>query len=228
MRSARRMRTRSCSISASISCKWMPACASPTATWSTSCAPCAAIPCSRRAIPPWARSLRPAPTLPSPPPSARPKFPRQPPPPKAKSPTGPHPHVLPNLLRHRRTHAATEPIPSGFVPCGHFYPAHPAKDAFGEVRPYDAGSHDAFQALMRMFGDPQAIGLKQRIAAAISAGDDPTALVEPESRFARTTIRATLRQLLAAEGSSPALLAWQAAYDRAHEEPVGDEDDVAH
>jgi hypothetical protein len=150
------------------------------------------------------------------------------PPANGKSPEGPHTHVLPKLLRHRRTHAATEPIPQGFVPCGHFYPAHPAKDALGEVRPYDAGSHDAFQALMRMFGNPQSIALKQRIAAAIAAGDDPGALVEPESRFARTTIRATLRQLLAASGPSPALLAWQAAYDQTHdEESAGEDEDIA-
>jgi len=150
------------------------------------------------------------------------------PPPQGKSPEGPHTHVLPKLLRHRRTHAATEPIPQGLVPCGHFYPAHPEKDALGVVRPYDAGSHDAFQALMRMFGDPQSIALKQRIADAIAAGDDPAALLEPESRFARTTIRATLRQLLAADGPTPALLAWQAAYDRTHEESAGDDEEIAH
>ena len=36
------------------------------------------------------------------------------PPPDGKSPDGPHTHVLPGLLRHRRTHAATEPIPDGW------------------------------------------------------------------------------------------------------------------
>jgi hypothetical protein len=35
------------------------------------------------------------------------------------SPMGPHTHVLPKLLAQRRTHAATEPIPGGFVPCAH-------------------------------------------------------------------------------------------------------------
>ena len=30
-----------------------------------------------------------------------------------KAPEGPHTHVLPRLLAHRRTHAATEPIPRG-------------------------------------------------------------------------------------------------------------------
>ena len=41
------------------------------------------------------------------------------PPPDGKSPDGPHTHVLPGLLRHRRSHAATEPIPDGLVPCAH-------------------------------------------------------------------------------------------------------------
>ena len=35
------------------------------------------------------------------------------PPPDGKSPEGPHTHVLPKLLRSRRTHAATEPLPDG-------------------------------------------------------------------------------------------------------------------
>ena len=38
------------------------------------------------------------------------------PPPNGKSPEGPHTHVLPKLLRHRRTHAATEPIPTASCP----------------------------------------------------------------------------------------------------------------
>jgi len=36
-----------------------------------------------------------------------------------KSPEGPHTHVLPRLLRHKRTHAATEFVPTGWVPCAH-------------------------------------------------------------------------------------------------------------
>ena len=54
------------------------------------------------------------------------------PPPDGKSPEGPHTHVLPRLLRHKRTHAATEFVPAGFVPCAHLYPPHPARDAMGK------------------------------------------------------------------------------------------------
>ena len=73
----------------------------------------------------------------------------------AKSPNGPHTHVLPRLLQHKRTHAATEPIPDGWIPCAHLYPAHPARDAVGDPRPFDVGRHEAFQDILHKFGDPQ-------------------------------------------------------------------------
>ena len=85
------------------------------------------------------------------------------PPPDGKSPDGPHTHVLPGLLRHRRTHAATEPIPDGLVPCAHVYPAHPAKDGMGQPRPFDRARHDAFQAILRSYGDPKFLALKQQV-----------------------------------------------------------------
>ena len=143
------------------------------------------------------------------------------PPPSGKSPDGPHTHVLPKLLRHRRTHAATEPIPPGFVPCGHFYPAHPAKDALGEVRPYDAGSHDAFQALMRMFGDPATVAIKQRVRDAVRAGQ-PSAEFSGD-RHGRTSIRVALRQMRAAGDVSPALSAWLANLDQGNLDQTDDE-----
>lgn len=93
------------------------------------------------------------------------------PPHDGRSPEGPHTHVLPDLLKHRRTHAATEPIPDGLVPCAHVYPPHPAKDALGEARAFDPARHDAFQAMLRMFGDPDQIALKQRVFAAVVAGE---------------------------------------------------------
>jgi hypothetical protein len=40
--------------------------------------------------------------------------------PDGTSPEGPHTHVLPKLLGSGRTHAATEPIPVGWIPCAHF------------------------------------------------------------------------------------------------------------
>jgi hypothetical protein len=144
------------------------------------------------------------------------------PPANGKSPEGPHTHVLPRLLRSRRTHAATEAVPEGWVPCTHFYPAHPTKDALGARRPYEQRHYDAFQDLMRVFGDGKLVDLKNRMTAAVRAGADPSAFAVPLDRFARTTIRIGLRQLQAASGASPVLAAWQAAHDRPHQDDAAE------
>jgi hypothetical protein len=144
------------------------------------------------------------------------------PPPGGTSPEGPHTHVLPGLLRHRRTHAATEPIPAGLVPCAHVYPAHPAKDPKGRSRPFDRTRHDAFQAMLRRFGDPRFLALKRHVMQAVEAGADPSAIAVPDQRFARTNIRVTLRQLKAAQDESPSLAAWLAAHERGQAEGADD------
>ena len=90
--------------------------------------------------------------------------------PNGRSPEGPHTHVLPALLRHRRTHAATEPIPDGLVPCAHVYPAHPTKDMRGHSRAFDHARYEAFQAILDRYGDPKFVALKQNVVRAILAG----------------------------------------------------------
>ena len=143
------------------------------------------------------------------------------PPPDGKSPDGPHTHVLPGLLRHRRTHAATEPIPDGLVPCAHVYPPHPAKDATGQARPFDRSRHDAFQAILRRYGDPTFLALKQQVMNAVATGADPSAVTMPEQRFTRTNIRVTLRQLKAQREAVPSLHAWLAAHE-SHGDSIDD------
>src|SRR5262249_30761140 len=73
------------------------------------------------------------------------------PPTNGRSPDGPHTDVQQKLLRTGRPHAATEPVPEGWVPCAHFYPAHPTKDALGALRPYEQRHYTAFQDLMQAF-----------------------------------------------------------------------------
>jgi len=137
------------------------------------------------------------------------------PPAGGTSPDGPHTHVLPKLLHHRRTHAATEPVPDGFVPCAHLYPAHPAKDGLGRQRPFDPRRHEAFQQILRAFGAEDSIALKGRVAAAVAAGEDPSAFALPNDRFARTDVRVKLRQLKAANSGAAVLPIWIAAFERA-------------
>ena len=145
--------------------------------------------------------------------------------PGGTAPEGPHTHVLPKLLAHGRTHAATEPIPKGWVSCAHLYPAHPLRDGYGRAQPFDGGRYAAFQRLLSRHGDAEHLQLKQNVIKALNAGAGPEAIAMPSDRFAQASIRVALRQLKASSGPSPNLAAWFAAHDRAsdsdEEEPTG-------
>jgi hypothetical protein len=145
------------------------------------------------------------------------------PPADGKSPDGPHTHLLPKLLRSRRTHAATVPIPQGWVPCIHLYPAHPQKDWLGRDKAFDRTEYDAFQKALGLFGDQRLMALKSQVFDGVISGSRPETLMAPESRFARGAIRVALRQLHALNGLSPDLLRWRQKYDlsesaRGHDE----------
>jgi hypothetical protein len=145
------------------------------------------------------------------------------PPASGKSPDGPHTHVLPKLLRHQRTHAATETIPAGWVPCAHFYPIHPMKDTFGRPRPFDQAHHSEFQSILARYGDVENNRLKARVTALVIEGCDPRDQVLAADRVSRTSVRLALRQLRAANANWPALKAWLAAYDYIKDKGVEDQ-----
>lgn len=130
------------------------------------------------------------------------------------APEGPHTHVLPKLLARGRTHAATEPIPRGWVSCAHLYPAHPLRDGYGRARPFDGGRYAAFQRLLSRHGDVDHVQLKRNVLKALNGGAGPEAIAMPADRFAQASIRVALRQLKASSGTSPALAAWFAVHDR--------------
>jgi len=135
------------------------------------------------------------------------------PPPGGKSPDGPHTHVLPKLLAHGRTHAATEPLPEGWIPCIHLYPAHPLRDQFGRNRAFRREHHAAFQVMLDRYGVPELVELKREVVESATAGRGPEMMSLPTDRFARATVRVALRQLRAMGETSPALTAWLSEYD---------------
>ena len=69
------------------------------------------------------------------------------PPPDGVSPEGPHTHVLPRLLMVGLDHAATVPIPAGWVAAMTLYPAHPLHTSAGETS-FDRARYAAFQSLL--------------------------------------------------------------------------------
>ena len=110
----------------------------------------------------------------------------------AGSDPGPRSHILPDLLTLRRTHAATAPIPRGWVPCGALHPAHPIRDRAGRAIPYDAARHAAFGCLLDAWGDPALVALRRAVLA--GADPDPALVV---GRYARLAIRAARAQVSA-------------------------------
>jgi hypothetical protein len=135
------------------------------------------------------------------------------PPPKGKSPEGPHTHVLPRLLRHKRTHAATEFVPAGLVPCAHLYPPHPARDCFGKRTPFCQNRHASFQDLLVRFGESKFVDIKRKVYERVSAADTPVALSDFDDRFSRAALRITLRQIKASGAPAQAIESWLAACD---------------
>ncbi|BAT58972.1 hypothetical protein GJW-30_1_01500 [Variibacter gotjawalensis] len=109
------------------------------------------------------------------------------PPADGRSPEGPHTHLLPALLAHRRTHPATELIPEGLVPVAHFYPPHPVSMGT-EFAP---DRHESFQQLLRAFGDAGYVRFKDDVSARLDAASTELA---PASKADRIAYRVAIKQ----------------------------------
>ena len=90
------------------------------------------------------------------------------------------------VLRAKRTHPATAPIPGGYVPCGALHPPHPCKDAQGRAIPFTRPRYDAFQALLDIWGDPALVAAKR----AAEAGSAPPPGPGLRNRYVRAARRA--------------------------------------
>lgn len=130
-----------------------------------------------------------------------------------KTETGPHTHVLPELLAHGRTHAANVPVPDGTLPCLNVFPANPARDEHGNPRAFDEQDHAAFQDILAAHGAPAANIMKRKVCAAVADGNGPDCIAPPATRTERTALRVTLRQLGHTLGDSSVLQDWRKAYE---------------
>lgn len=93
--------------------------------------------------------------------------------PDGKTPEGPHTHVLPRLLANGLDHAATVPVPEGWSAAMSLFPAHPLTRTDGETASFDADRYEAFQSIMRIYGDRELMAGKQTaLAQSPSVGDE--------------------------------------------------------
>lgn len=96
---------------------------------------------------------------------------------------GPRAHVVASVLRLGRSHAATAPIPAGFVPHAYMQPPHPCKDAANAPTEFDVARHDAFQTLLARWGDPELFALKQHC---LGRGERPNRMPD---RWTRSVVK---------------------------------------
>ncbi|MEO1610281.1 MAG: hypothetical protein AAFR90_13300 [Pseudomonadota bacterium] len=112
-----------------------------------------------------------------------------------QSPPGPHTHVLPNLMRAKKTHAANITLPAGFIPCAYLHPGNPLVDGLGHPRAFREDLALAFADLYDAYAPDDLKALKKKMRDAIDSGDKPDAFDEPATRAERLTLRVGLRQL---------------------------------
>lgn len=147
------------------------------------------------------------------------------------SPPGPHTHVLPKLLKTRRSHSANTPIPDGFVPLAYMHPGNPVIGPMGEDRQFDPALHAAFQDLLERYGHDEVVHQKQRLLTAMEGNGEPDNFCLPESRLGRAAVRLAFRQhehSVRAIGDARGLeriSAWRSVLEPNH--VTGDEDDDA-
>ena len=130
------------------------------------------------------------------------------------TPEGPHTHVLPDLLRHRRTHSANTPIPDGWLPCLNLHPANPLRDRLGEPRAFDAAAYNRFQGLIERYAPDGYAAEKARIAAAVRGDEAADGFAPPATRHGRLAAAVQLRQLGHTDGESSTLASYQVAFGR--------------
>ena len=150
------------------------------------------------------------------------------------SPPGPHTHLLPQLLKSGRTHSANTPIPNDLVPLGYFHPASPVMDGMAADIEPDGDAHARFQVLFDRYARPDLPPLRRAVVEALANNLEPDQFTVPADRFARSTVRLTLRQVdRLGERSGSAdyralVYRWRQVLDRLSDTGAADDEAIGH
>lgn len=134
-------------------------------------------------------------------------------------PRGPATFLFPKLFRAKRTHAATEPIPNAYVPCGYAYPPQPLRDGSGQRQPLCGLTQQRFEAVERKFGVPELHALKQQVRDAIANAMRPDELAISNNKHARGAVRVALRRMVQSGEAQPTINDWLNHFDPPRGEP---------
>lgn len=129
-----------------------------------------------------------------------------------RTPSGPHTHLLPDLLAHRRTHAANLPLPAQTLPLLTLHPSNPLFDSAGQRRAFAPDAYQHFETVLARHGVPAYVAEKARLQAALHAGMAPADYPPPRTRAGRLALRIGLRQLAHTAPATSATMAWLAHF----------------
>jgi len=129
--------------------------------------------------------------------------------PDGHSPSGPHTHLLPNLIQGDEEDGSV--APPGWIAQAVAYPPHPLCDALGDRKTFNASEYRAFQAWLEEYGDPGHLLVKRTVANAVRSEASPAALDVDQGRL--ESVRVALRQLRCLDGESPTLTRWCAEFN---------------
>lgn len=150
------------------------------------------------------------------------------------SPSGPHSHLLPQLLKANRTHSANTPIPDHLLPLGYLHPANPVMDGMGVDVEFDLDDHARFQSLYDQFARPDLPLLRKAVLDALGRKIEPDEFTEPKDRFGRAALRLTLRQQhrlaerFASSTYRELVVRWREAFDKVSDTATADDDAPGH
>ncbi len=111
-----------------------------------------------------------------------------------ETPAGSHTHVLPNLLKAKRTHSANLPYPDGTVPLLTLHPENPLSDEFGRARSFDREAFTRFESCLNRFGWMPYVTAKNALIEAFEQ-NDLTHYRPARTRVGRSAEKIALRQL---------------------------------
>jgi len=112
-----------------------------------------------------------------------------------ETPMGPHTHLLPSLLKARRTHVAGIPIPASQSPQLTLHPENPMFDQYGHSRPFAKSVCESFSPLVEAHCAEEFRIEKKRLKVAFKKKEKAINYVLPSTRLGRLAYKVTLRQL---------------------------------
>ncbi len=108
---------------------------------------------------------------------------------RVRTPKGPHTHLLPELLKEKKTHSQKLVLPPNTMPVLSFHPRR-----ISRLSPLGAKSCQQFDRILKSFGNRDYFNAKIQIIRALRSRESPLKLLSKSSSIENTALRVALIQ----------------------------------